>query len=249
GYVGSPDRATFGESNLRVVNTSGLYFLERGCTITLTSGDQNTPAYSQSGEKAALYIQTGCTLVVSTAKGVTIAGGAVFVVPTASDNQTATVKADFAMSGGALGFGGAPGNSHTRTRYIKPGQAGQPDVPKWMTFLVDGNVAWSGGTFVPGVDASGGANGNGNLQNNADKWQVKKDMNITKPNQNAAANPIVNPVPWVPPGQQVAAGFKGTWNVIASDGEVKGDDPTAPQGWTVNEIKPAQMRKGYKVTK
>ena len=240
GYYGEGKRT----DELRVVNSGGTFYVGKAgldggknITVTLTHGDADKFLYTQSGANTKLRIYGSCTLDANTNKGVENAGGSVIVVLNpridGADVQVATIKGKFAMSGGAIGFEfpSRTGFDNDNKPYFKRG-----------TFKVDGDVAWSGGAFVPGVDAIGGNAGNAGKENDTDKWTITGKLTITAPNADAAANPKIVPTPQrLPQGQQA----KGTWNVIVW-GTLDGNDPAGGNGVTVNK-KADKMR--FNVTK
>ncbi len=235
GYYGEGKRT----DELRVVNSGGTFYVGKAgidggknITVTLTHGDTDKFLYTQSGANAKLRIYGSCTLDANTNKGVENAGGSVIVVLNpridGADVQVATIKGKFTMSGGSIGFEfpSRTGFDNDNKPYYKRG-----------TFKVDGDVAWSGGSFVPGVDAIGGNAGNAGKEIDTDKWTITGKLTITAPNADAAANPKIVPTPQrLPQGQQA----KGTWYVIVW-GTLAGPNPDGGNGFTVDKDAPKML--------
>ncbi|MCI0705101.1 MAG: hypothetical protein L0241_28910, partial [Planctomycetia bacterium] len=235
GYLGN------GADNLalRVINNGGKFHLgsldpvygaagRAQVTITMTGGDVNTPAYTQSMGTARLELMSGCVMDVSATKGALVSNGYVWMMGNtdlAAEAQTTTIKGTYTMTGGSLGF-------------PFPIQIGDNYV--FGKFKVDGNVNWSGGTYVPGVNCAA------NQAGEAHRWIITGTMTVDASGQN---KPKIVPTPqFLPPGQQP----NGTWNVIVPEGQnakVEGDTPTVEAGWMIEPIMEQGVKKGYKVKK
>jgi hypothetical protein len=198
----------------RVINEGGRFYLKGQVTLTMTGGDANTPAYTQNAGvwpfTPKLEIQNGCIMDVSASKGVLINGGQVWLVgnaPLGVAGQVATIKGNFEMTYGTIGFD-------------SPILIGEQQTPTWGLFKVDGNATWSGGTFLPGVDCAYPGPGFGSCNG----WTITGTLTIdaSKPDK-----PTIGPVP-----QNLAAGQQpwGKWTIIGSP-NIVGDTPTIPQGW------------------
>jgi hypothetical protein len=137
--------------------------------------------------------------------------------------QTATIKGDYTMIGGVIGF-------------LGPTQIGDDLV--WSQFKVDGNVYWFSGQYNPGLDCRPDAQAN-----TGNKWVITGMLNIIPIPQISA--PSIVPVPQF--GQP-----SGTWDVIVMDGmgaSVQGYAPEVPQGWTLLPVIQNGVVKGYRVEK
>ncbi len=197
---------------IRVVNNGGLFGVgmpktgTKNIILKLTPSNANNYEYTQTGNtNTKLLIFGSCTLDATTGKGVAINGGLVFVMPNKNfvgiTNQVATVKGTYTMTAGALGTGLV--DRLTTTVGTVTG------VPVWYTFKVDGDVNWSGGVWVPGVDARGGAMGNLGSESNADLWMITGKLTITA-NPVKANTPSIKAVTYQAPAGQLT----GTWNSI-----------------------------------
>jgi hypothetical protein len=201
------------ELDLRVINYGGRFYLNGQVTLALKGGNAQTPAYTQTPllfGNPLLEIKNGSVLDVSTSKGVQINGGRVWLTSNAglpSDKQFATIKGNYTMTGGELGF------------HLSPIQIGDRLV--WCTFKVQGDVFWSGGTYLPGVDGSA----EGNMVSNL--WFITGTLSI---DASQPSKPTIGPVPqYVPNGQQLP---RWQWEVITAN-NIQGDNPSIPPGWTL----------------
>jgi hypothetical protein len=224
------------ESDLRVINYGGKFHLSGQVTLTLTGGNAQTPAYTQTPflfGTPTLEIRNGCVLDAS--EGVQINGGQVLLTSNAAleaARQYATIIGKYTMTGGEFGF------------HQTPVQIGNEKV--WGWFNVFGDVFWSGGTYLPGLNCAPGApeGGDAHLRNN--QWMVTGVMII---DATGASKPTIGPVPqFLPQGQQPG----GTWRVIAAQGGlggIHGDDPIVPAGWSLRPVPVDGTNKGYTVRK
>lgn len=193
-------------------------------TLKLTGGDANTPAYIQSRlaffVEPTLRIVNGCELDAE--NGVVINSGSLTLAGNPNVGaQAATIEGNLTVNGGSIGF------------YEAVVQVGQ--TLWWSSFVVVGDVVWSGGTFYPGVDCRTGNT------NSCNQWQISGTLTIPQ-----SSPPKIEPVPLlVPQGQGPPQGR--VWYVISAAGGVQGD-PGIVQGWNLlPNIDANGVKKGFYV--
>ncbi len=225
GYIGYGDKT----EELRVVNNAGRFYISGPntgfVTVKLRPGDANVPAYAQGNNpNAKLEIMATCELDVVGSK-VEITGGEVWLIGNSltGQNQEAYITGNYSMNNGTINFGPPV--------VVETGKV-------WVTFLVTGDVHWSGGHFNPGVNCEP------NTPAGRNNWQITGTMTVDAMQPN---KPTINPVPqFLPAGQQPI----GTWSVISADKIEGNGDPGIPVGWFLLPEKDAGgVVRGYSVKK
>ena len=118
--------------------------------------------------------------------------------------QVGTIKGNFEMTGGSVGFP-VPMGTITDGTFA------------WFTFKVNGDVKWSGGNFVTGIQ--GATNGG-----KAHLWEITGKLTVGANAKIVVAN--------VGGGQQV----NGTWDVILYGAVQDATLPSTDAGWTAEKI-------------